>query len=162
MGLWASQKAAERRKEQLSRRERRQVWRQRTLTEARGNGDARRPGVIFRERAISGMMMLEALRESGPHSRRQERLELFGYVKTKNGITLTIDEASYRLTKGLLRAEDIAEWVNPNAVRDVLSSPGEIDAVRDYPMLGIPKGTVLIDPKIRVVGGHKDPALKRL
>jgi CRISPR/Cas system-associated endonuclease Cas3-HD len=94
-------------------------------------------------------------------AQRRERLELFGYVKTKNGITLTIEKASAFLAKGELRAEDIAEWFNPSSFRDVVNSLGEVDAIRDYPALGITKGTVLLDPKIRVPGGHTDPALKR-
>jgi hypothetical protein len=92
---------------------------------------------------------------------RKERLALFGYVKTKNGITYTIAEASRLLVKGELRPEDIETWSIPESFTDVLNSIGERDAVADYPALGIVKGTVLMDPKIRVPGGHRDPALRR-
>ena len=92
---------------------------------------------------------------------RKERLALFGYVKTKNGLTYSIGEASSLLVKGVLRAEDIETWSIPESFTDVLNSIGERDAVADYPALGIVKGTVLVDPKIRVPGGHRDPALRR-
>jgi len=54
-----------------------------------------------------------------------------------------------------ISTKDILEWHQPESIRDVLDSIGEIDAVSEYPMLQIFPGTVLIDPKIR----HRDPAL---
>jgi hypothetical protein len=187
MGLWASLKAAERRNEaeqQLNGAERRQAWRQSIKNETRANDDARSPYVIPREYLRRAATMREAIQESRHHNspskrvhdrerslnrdkvfaaRRRERLELWGYVRTRNGTTLTIQEASSQLTNGSLRAQDIAEWVNPTAFHDVIESIGEVDAVKDYPSLGIVKGTVLRDPKLRTTqGGHIDPALRRI
>lgn len=101
--------------------------------------------------------------------RREERLRLFGYVKLRNGETISIDEATHRLAlatsespskraEGITK-EQIADWHVPESFRDVLDSLGEIDVPRggSYPALGLGEGTVLIDPKIR----HTDPALRR-
>ena len=147
------------------------------INEACLKGDQRPAELILQDHVSRTEIIQQAIRESrhrSPSKRRRdqemardfearhrERLELFGYVKTKQGVILTIEETSALLVKGELRADDIAEWFNPSSFRDVVNSIGEVDAVRDYPALGIGPGTVLLDPKIRVPGGHKDPALRR-
>jgi len=100
--------------------------------------------------------------------RRQERLRLWGYVLLKNGEVLSIDDAVTRLRDGIrskenpnitggIEKDEILEWHQPESVRDVLDSKGEIDVAKGvyYPALGLGEGTVLIDPKIR----HRDRAL---
>jgi hypothetical protein len=98
--------------------------------------------------------------------RRVERARLFGYVRLVDGEVLSIDEALLRLqtsasedpnNRGGILPQDVAEWHQPEAVRDVLDSVGEIDAVSEYPALGIFSGVVLIDQKLR----HRDPALRK-
>jgi hypothetical protein len=101
--------------------------------------------------------------------RRQERLRLFGYVLLTNGEVLSIDDAVARLRDGLraeenpntvggITSSDIDTWHQPESVRDVIDSIGEVDAVAHYPALGIFPGVVLVDPKLR----HRDPALGRV
>jgi hypothetical protein len=51
---------------------------------------------------------------------------------------------------------DILEWSVPESFRDVVNSVGEVDAVAEYPALGITPGVVLVDAKRR----HLDPALR--
>jgi hypothetical protein len=48
-----------------------------------------------------------------------------------------------------------------SAHRDVLSSPGEVDALTDSKILGITRADVLVDPKLRVYGGYEHPSLRR-
>ncbi len=93
--------------------------------------------------------------------RREELQRLFGHAKLKNGEIISINEATERLRTNEIRPQDIENWFMPEGVRDVLNSLGEVDAMAEYPALGIPKGTVLFDPKIRVPGGHTDPAIKQ-
>jgi hypothetical protein len=107
-----------------------------------------------RERSRERDLMFEA--------RRKEILQLYGYVKTKNGLFYSIAEAIKLLVKGELKQEDVDVWSVPESFRDVLNSFGEVDAMATYPALGITRGTVLFDPKIRVPGGHKDRALRKL
>lgn len=100
-------------------------------------------------------------------ARRQEQLRLWGYIRLRTGEILTIDETLRRLRDALspnpnrrrygIEKKDIAEWHQPETFHDVLNSLGEIDALQEYPALGIEPGTVLVDPKIR----HRDPALER-
>jgi hypothetical protein len=82
-------------------------------------------------------------------------------VKLKNGEIISIAEATERLAKNEIGPDQVESWFLPESVRDVLQSLGEVDAMGEYPGLGISKGTVLLDPKIRVPGGFRDPALKR-
>ena len=61
--------------------------------------------------------------------RREERLRLFGYVKLRNGDTISIDEATRRLAlatsespskrAGGIMKDQIAEWHVPESFRDV-------------------------------------------
>jgi len=104
-------------------------------------------------------------------ARREERLRLFGHVKLVNGEILSIQEAMRRLHAGAkarddkkpdpnirdgISKNDILEWSVPESFRDVVNSVGEVDAVAEYPALGITPGVVLVDAKRR----HLDPALR--
>jgi hypothetical protein len=107
--------------------------------------------------------------------RRQERLRLFGYVILATGQAITLDEALGRVRLSLtgkdengqelsdteraergLTPKQILEWHQPEIYHDVVESKGEVDAVTDFPALGIFPGVVLWDTKLR----HRDPALR--
>jgi hypothetical protein len=147
MGLWASRKAAERRNSQqpTPQPERTQEWKR----EHRGRSLSKRQR--DKERSIERQKVFQ--------ERREEIRKLFGHAKLKNGEILSINEATERLRTNEIGPQDIEQWFLPEGVRDVVNSLGELDANAEYPALGIPKGTVLLDPKIRVPGGHRDPAL---
>jgi hypothetical protein len=101
--------------------------------------------------------------------RRMERLRLFGYVILKNGEITRPEEALSRLRDGIrakerkenpptnaIFQEDILQWYDAEVYRDCVLSIGEVDAISEFPALGITAGVVLIDPKL----GHRDPALR--
>ncbi len=81
--------------------------------------------------------------------RRIERNQLFGYVLTLNGQTLTIDEATTQMRKGKLSKNEILEWHSPEIYVDNVDSIGERDSLSEYPALGINRADVLKDPKLR-------------
>jgi hypothetical protein len=83
--------------------------------------------------------------------RRLERRQLFGYVLTINGLTLTIDEARKQMEKGKLTKQEILDWHNPEIYTDNVLSIGEKDVPKEYfyPALGLEEGDVLKDPKLR-------------
>lgn len=149
MGLWSSLKAKERREQDGNNGQ------QQPRLGQEDRWSRRKPWSKVRRDRERSMM-----REEKFAAQRRERLALFGYVKTKNGVTYSITEASALLVKGELRAEDVDVWSQPESFRDVLASLGEVDAMEEYPALGITKGTVLFDPKIRVPGGYRDAALR--
>jgi hypothetical protein len=82
--------------------------------------------------------------------RRLERRQLFGYVLTITGLTLTIDEARRRMGKGKLTRNEILEWHSPEVYTDNILSIGEKDVYKEhsYPALGLEEGAVLSDPKL--------------
>ena len=89
--------------------------------------------------------------------RRLERNQLFGYVLTLSGQTLTIDEAILQMRRGKLTKNEILEWHSPEIYVDNVNSIGERDSLGEYPALGINKADVLKDPKIR---GYEHPSLR--
>jgi hypothetical protein len=103
------------------------------------------------------------------YERRMERLRLFGYVILKNGEVTSPEEALSRLRDGIrakerretppanaISQEDILQWHDAEVYRDCVLSIGEVDAISEFPTLGITAGVVLMDPKLR----HRDPALR--
>ncbi len=99
------------------------------------------------------------------NQRQTERMRLFGYVKLKNGETISLDEALRRLQDGMrvtprtgnsIQQNDIEVWCEPESFTDCLNSIGEVDALTNYPALAVEEGTVLRDPKLR----HVDAALR--
>ena len=83
--------------------------------------------------------------------RKLERRQLFGYVLTINGLTLTIDEARKQMVKGTLTRNEILEWHSPEMYTDNVLSIGEKDVPKGYfyPALGLEEGAVVKDPKLR-------------
>ena len=81
--------------------------------------------------------------------RRIERNQLFGYVLTLGGQTLTIDEAMIQMRKGKLTKNEIVEWHSPEIYIDNVNSIGERDSLGEYPALDINRADVLRDPKLR-------------
>jgi len=88
--------------------------------------------------------------------RRIERNQLFGYVLTITGQTLTIDEATTQMRRGKLTKQEILEWYSPEIYVDNVNSIGERDSLGEYPALGINRADVLKDPKLH----YTHPALR--
>ena len=88
--------------------------------------------------------------------RRIELNQLFGYVLTLNGQTLTIDEATTQMRRGKLTKQEILEWHSPEIYVDNVDSIGERDSLGEYPALGINRADVLKDPKLH----YTHPALR--
>ncbi len=106
--------------------------------------------------------MRSHLRDLKFNEKREAILALYGYYRDKGtGTVFSREEVQAFLEgerEGLVprRAIDVAslEFVPGTVFRDVLESIGEISAPHGSEPLGLEKGTVLLDPKIRP-GGYR-------
>ncbi len=102
------------------------------------------------------------LRDLKFNEKREAILALYGYYRDKGtGTVFSREEVQAFLVGeqgGLVprRAIDVAslEFVPGTVFRDVLESIGEVSAPHGSEPLGLEKGTVLLDPKIRP-GGYR-------
>ena len=88
--------------------------------------------------------------------RTLERDRLYGFVITIDGRKLTIDEANSLRDNGLLTMNEVRTWHKAEIYSDMTNSIGEKDSLGEYPALGVNKGDVLRDPKMR----YTHPALR--